>query len=125
MTITRLTTEGVPRLDVRALARAGALLPGMTATVTWETGATITVAALVDNPDSLWLAYVVHGPGHLAQTVRERIGLVRTPCTFGGERVWVVCPGCGRRCAVLYDLGGFFQCRSCHRLAYHSSRRKE
>jgi hypothetical protein len=122
MTITRLTTEGRPRLDVRALARADALQPGVTSIVRWTTGVAITISVPADDPDSLRLEYVVHGSGHLAQTVRERIHLERTPCTFGGERTWVVCPSCGRRCAVLYAVGSAFQCRSCHRLAYQSSR---
>lgn len=31
----------------------------------------------------------------------QLIQIVTTPCTFGGERRWFICPGCGRRCAVL------------------------
>lgn len=45
--------------------------------------------------------------------------LERTPCHYGGERVWFCCParGCGRRVAILYG-GRIFACRHCHRLAY-------
>lgn len=31
----------------------------------------------------------------------QLIEVVTTPCNFGGERRWFLCPGCGRRCAIL------------------------
>jgi hypothetical protein len=45
--------------------------------------------------------------------------LERTPCLYGGDRVWFRCPagGCGRRVAILYG-GRVFACRHCLRLAY-------
>ena len=48
-------------------------------------------------------------------------------CYFGGARYWFTCPlkrdgkSCGRRCGVLYLLGGYFGCRKCHGLAYRST----
>ena len=49
------------------------------------------------------------------------IALLRTPCTFGGTRVWFRCPNgtCGRRVAVLY-LAGEIKCRTCAQLRYQS-----
>ena len=49
--------------------------------------------------------------------------LERTPCHYGGERVWFRCPrmGCGRRVAILY-AAKYFVCRHCLRLAYESQR---
>ena len=47
--------------------------------------------------------------------------LERTPCHFGGERVWFLCPTCYRRCAKLY-LGRQVGCRVCFDLAYESQR---
>lgn len=46
-----------------------------------------------------------------------------TPCNFGGERPWFVCPGegCARRVAILYGLGQPL-CRRCRDLAYESQR---
>lgn len=29
----------------------------------------------------------------------QRVGVEWTPCTFGGDRPWLLCPGCGRRVA--------------------------
>lgn len=38
------------------------------------------------------------------------IAIATTPCHFGGERRWFLCPHCGRRCAVLYEG---YRCRVC------------
>ncbi len=46
----------------------------------------------------------------------RRIALDWTPCNFGGERVWFLCPDCDRRCGVLYPD----TCRTCARLHYAS-----
>jgi len=54
--------------------------------------------------------------------------LVTTPCHFGGERWWFICPCsvngryCGRRVGVLYWVGKYFGCRHCYNLVYESSR---
>ncbi len=53
---------------------------------------------------------------------RERVGLETTLGTYGGACVWFTCPGCGSRRAVLFSAGGVFACRSCHDLAYSSTR---
>jgi hypothetical protein len=124
MTVTRATTEGLPRLDVRALAQAGALRPGVSATVTWDGSGAITTEVPRDRTDELVLRYTIRrGMAH-SEACEERIPLVTTPCTFGGERVWVACPGCGARCAVLYGRNGLFRCGGCHDLAYASTRHR-
>ncbi|MCC5973843.1 MAG: hypothetical protein JJT81_07285 [Rubellimicrobium sp.] len=38
------------------------------------------------------------------------IGIDTTPCPFGGERCWFLCPVCGRRCVTIYQG---FRCRLC------------
>lgn len=55
---------------------------------------------------------------------RERVGLEREPCHFGGARPWFRCPvgRCQRRVAVLHLSGGGFVCRRCARLAYAGQR---
>lgn len=52
----------------------------------------------------------------------QRVGVEWTRCHFGGERPWLICPGCGRRAAVLFDLGDDegFVCRLCGNLAYQT-----
>lgn len=45
-----------------------------------------------------------------------------TPCNYGGSRPWLLCPSCGRRCAVVYfgAPGGRYACRHCVRVSYLS-----
>ena len=38
---------------------------------------------------------------------------------FGGRRAWWACPGCGRRCGVVY--GPMFVCRRCAGVDYYKS----
>ncbi len=52
--------------------------------------------------------------------VKQRLTLTRTPCNYGGERVWFICPSCGKRVAVLYSGGKYFACRGCCNLTYQS-----
>lgn len=51
----------------------------------------------------------------------ENVEIVWTPCRFGGEQPWYLCPGCGRRTVVLYR-GRHIACRHCLNLAYPSQR---
>lgn len=50
--------------------------------------------------------------------------LTTTPCNYGGQRYWFICPalGCGRRVALLYLYDEIFACRHCYQLAYRSQR---
>jgi hypothetical protein len=67
------------------------------------------------------------GLGGEWEDVSEPIELAWTPCNFGGERPWFICPGtdCGRRVAVLYGPGRYFLCRHCYDLSYQSQRDNE
>ena len=122
--MTRVSTEGLPRLDVRVLARAGMLRPGTFATVWWNNDVSITTEVTSDDPPVITLLYCVSTPNKIWLSLRDDVGLTTTPCRYGSTRVWFSCPGCGSRCAVLYALGGRFRCRTCHRLAYASTRSK-
>lgn len=51
----------------------------------------------------------------------ELVRINWTPCNYGGQRAWLVCPRCGQRVAVLYRLGAF-ACRNCHQLVHQSTR---
>jgi hypothetical protein len=50
----------------------------------------------------------------------EPIKLDRTPCNFGGNRYWFLCPGCNKRIAVLYGSGPRFLCQPCSGVVYAS-----
>jgi hypothetical protein len=127
---TRATTDEVIALDVRALARrryftAG---PGKAAAgiETWRGNgdeiACVGVHYRGDDPSAVILEYQMCWPGEERHTIRERVQLDYTPCPFGGVRRWFECPGCGRRCALLFCVEELFRCRVCHGLAYRSTR---
>lgn len=51
-----------------------------------------------------------------------------TACNYGGSRHWFLCPnpGCKRRCRKLYlNRQGYFFCRKCLNLAYHTQNRSK
>ena len=73
-------------------------------------------------PEAVTLVYAVEEADQAPRPVMQRVALARTPCHFGGTCPWFRCPGCQRRRAVLYGVGGVFRCRVCHNLAYSSSR---
>lgn len=121
--LTRPTTDGVIALDVRELARSGALRTDACSEVGWfHHGEETDCIVLVGAPDALVLDYQTAGRDGSGGAVRERVALEWTPCTYGGDRPWFVCPGCGERRAVLHFVGGRFRCRACHGLAYGSTR---
>ena len=121
-TVTRITTDSLPQLDVRALAREGALEPGTSATITWGNGASVSTEAPLESPGWITLRYMACAGMGSWTSLSEHVPLSKTDCTFGGSRVWFYCPGCGRRRAILYGLQSRFRCRACHRLGYESTR---
>ena len=106
--------EQYPRLDVRYLNRSG--LFGGTHRIEWSDGS----AAELEY-DGL---KIVYRPAGYPQDLEDRLGLTWTPCNFGGQRPWFICPGCGERVAVLCAFPRF-RCRACHPLAYGSTHRSE
>lgn len=118
----RRSTDEALRLDIRKLHREGFLTPGMEAVHTWRgRNGTSRIGFHVEGDkraETLRLAYMVKGE---AQARVMHVPMEWTPCTFGGERPWGVCPRCGRRIAVLYG-GQTFACRDCRNLAYASTR---
>lgn len=125
---TRRDTAGLLRLDVRHMHRAGVFEPGTRALWQWTNDITgeqigeIQTVMARDRP-RLTLEYATRAPGEPDWTQRrESVCLDTTPCHYGGHRVWFTCPGCERRRAVLFSVGGVFRCRGCHDLAYSSTR---
>lgn len=59
------------------------------------------------------------------------IMLTTTPCNYGGNRYWFICPlskngiNCSRRVGVLYAISKYFGCRHCGEIAYDSQRQTE
>ncbi len=120
------TTDGCHTLDVRDLYRDGLLKTGSSFSTRWLRGdrQTGSISGFVYH-DRVILSYRQRsGLGSEWEDVKEPISLEWTPCNFGGERPWFICPGarCGRRVALLYGLGKYFLCRHCYDLRYESQR---
>lgn len=118
----RATVEDFRRLDVRKLQRTGVLAqPGTVSWAWWDarTGEMTADIRLDVGRDQLTLRYRFRRSGEDWRDVTEPVPLDRTPCHFGGERPWFLCPGCGKRRAILYG-GSLFRCRACYGVGYAS-----
>jgi hypothetical protein len=122
----KTTTGECNGLDVRSLYRDGLLKPGTNFSSSWsragrENGS---IGGFVLR-NQVILSYSHRSrQGAEWETVKEPVPLEWTPCNFGGERPWFVCPGagCDRRVAKLYGPGKYFLCRHCYDLRYESQR---
>ena len=123
----KATTNECHGLDVRNLHRNGCLQPGNCFRSSWSrAGREIASICGFAYPDRVVLSYSHRGGlGGEWEDVEETVPLQWTPCNFGGERPWFICPGaaCGRRVAVLYGPGKYFLCRHCYDLRYESQRK--
>jgi hypothetical protein len=124
---TKNTVEVRTSLDINRWARDGYLTAGRSFSWqwTWGDGSKSSINVRVDSAWSIRLIYRTRSGGEVNWTdVDYGIQLTRTPCRFGGERTWFLCPGrgCGRRVAKLYCAGRYYVCRHCGDLAYSSQR---
>ena len=114
------TIDEYRNVDVRRFHREGLLKPGCCFSWSWWRAEqeVASISAFVQQ-DRVVLLYRYHsGAGAEWEEVKEPVPLEWTPCNFGGERPWFVCPGagCGRRVAILYGWGKYFLCRHCYDL---------
>lgn len=111
-------------LDIRRIHRAGRLQAGQFFNWQWSRGgAPVANINIQTGTDRVTLIYRSRSNGGEWQDMNYPVYLSWTPCTYGGQRAWWLCParGCGRRVAVLYG-GSVYACRHCHQLAYHTQR---
>ena len=117
----RDTTENCKKLDVRRFQRDGLLSAGQSFGWDWLCNgkkiASINVKADIDR---ITLSYRHQRKDSDWTEHSYPVMLSWTPCNYGGERAWFICPaqGCKRRVAKLYLGGEIFACRHCYRLAY-------
>jgi len=118
------TTCDYRSIDVRHWNREGLLVPGSAFGWQWSRNGEV-VASIQIRAESgrVILTYRHRQNGGEWKDECYPVQLDWTPCNFGGERPWFLCPavGCGKRVAILYG-GSIFACRHCHQLAYPSQR---
>ncbi len=115
--------NGFLSVDIRRWAREGRLKPHNLFGWFWHSGdeETGSIGVVVTSYNSLSFMYAYSsGDNKKRQGVSFPVMLAYTRCHLGGERVWFVCPHCGRRVAHLYFFGGEWLCRRSLRLVYPS-----
>lgn len=124
----KTTTDDCRSLDVRRFHREGLLKSGTVFSWRWSRhGREVASIGALVYEDKLVLSYRSKS-GSEWEDVKEPVPLKWTPCNFGGEQPWFLCPGvvngvrCGRRVAILYGPGRYFLCRHCYDLTYQSRR---
>ncbi|SFF97933.1 hypothetical protein [Neptunomonas qingdaonensis] len=116
----KATTETVKRLDIRFMRKQGFLEPGGVGALQWRLGGRLRGDILFRGyDDKLVFHYRVDGEDE-AYSVKQEVALTRTPCHFGGTRLWFSCPCCHKRVGLLYAPQSNFKCRLCHKLPYAS-----
>ncbi len=126
----KATTEGCLQVDIRKLARDGLLQQG--AEHSLADGKSRYELRLASDQGRM---RVQHGISMLAgfrRLAEEVVAIDWTECHYGGTRPWFLCPGCGRRVAILYGCkigrdgsklpirNRTLKCRQCHDLCYPS-----
>ena len=124
------TVEQCRNLDIGDIRRKGFLQPGQTCSGTcrWTNPQGEDVASLgyTATGDAIRLYYTIRWRDREPEQINYEVPVVWTPCNFGGERPWFVCPGSrcgGRRVAKLYHPPGgarYYLCRHCYDLTYYS-----
>jgi hypothetical protein len=111
----KATTEDYRGLDVRRLERERLLASKRDLNLRWLRGDRVLASVRITIE-----------AGRVVVLYRHRLFPLRvdwTPCNYGGQRAWVLCPRCDRRVAIVYFQGTkAFACRRCHRLAYRCQR---
>ena len=104
-------------LDIRKISREGCLTPGRCFSWQWSAGGNVhSSIGATTHEDYLFLHYT----HKKTEEVKQRIDFDWTQCNYGGKRIWFLCPGCGKRMAILYGAGKYFLCRHCHNLTYQT-----
>jgi hypothetical protein len=117
----KTTTESQHRVDIRWLKKQDDLRSGKAGLISWSLrGERTGSIGYRMKADRMILNYRHRPKGGDWEEVEQTILFDRTPCNYGGQRKWFLCPRCWTRVAVLYGAGKYFFCRHCYDLAYGS-----
>lgn len=119
------TAEEAKRVDVRFIRKQGWLYDGRRGLLSWSRrGEPFGYVNYRIDRDTFTLEYKVRKHGGERESIKLPVSLTRTPCPYGGQRYYFLCPNqrCERRCEVLYSEGLYFVCRKCAGLIYDSQK---
>lgn len=121
--VTRQKTDDCVSIDIRAWRREGVLGCALPVCIFQFRSGDVTVrgwAHIERQHCTLTIACRRDDGTHWADP-DKRICFDFTPCNYGYNRTWFMCPACERRVAILYFLPHHrWSCRKCCRLLYPS-----
>ena len=125
-TNTKITRERTCCLDIKFLKQRGYLTPGASGILRWSIrSADVSSISVHTTSAHLRLTSVKHKVGQPQVNQEQQIQFTSTPCHFGRERFWLVCPKCHKRVGILALSRGKFLCRHCVALSYASRNESE
>lgn len=111
------TVEDYLSIDSRSMHKSNVLTHGAFGTWGWRNQNGDVTASMGHQcvQDTLILSFCSDGKSY-----EQRIKINSTPCNYGNQRYWFICPKaeCGKRVAKLYLVDCIFYCRHCHKLNY-------
>lgn len=118
------TVEDSLKIDMKNFARDVDLTSPSTGYTSWKSnlGKEDRVGWQVNPEHSVRLIYTITKASGEKKSFDYEVLIETTPCHYGGERWWFLCPVCFRRCRIIYQPPGqsIFACRICHDLSYRS-----
>lgn len=117
----KIKSETTNRIDVRLFDRKGYLNGNQSFIWQWSRGdepaGSITIETQTRSNITLRYSTTINDK---SKSIVQPVALTYTPCHFGNNRPWFLCPGCSKRIALLYFRWGLFRCRTCQKASYSS-----
>jgi len=118
------TVEESLDIDMKTFAKNVDLTSSATGYTRWRSafGKESRIGWQINPCHSVRLRYSVTDISNETKYHDYEVLIETTPCHYGGERWWFLCPVCFRRCRILYQPPdqSVFACRICHNLSYKS-----
>lgn len=131
---TKQEADNLNSVDISWLKKYGYLDGWKTGGIKWtrgwsgnESSIGIEGNIMIDKPYVRFFYTITKNNGEKKE-MDYKVNLITTPCNFGGERYWFVCPlsvngvYCGRRVGSLYSGCDYYGCRHCYDLTYESKK---
>lgn len=131
----KIEADNLERISTKALKKHGFLKGLKSGTMTWtnsglwgESKNSVSIVVSTLEGDSYLRIYYTQRNRNTDEKTDfdYKIPLTSTPCRYGGNRYWFICPWykngvyCGKRVGTLYKDGDYFACRHCYALTYRS-----